>query len=422
MIDNGMKKTEQIWTILVTEDEDFTRSILAGILTEAGYRILEAANGREALACIEEGGQIDLLLTDINMPVMSGIELIQIVRQKLGDFPVVVLTGNQDISIAIDAIKNGAYDFLIKDENIEETVLISIRQVMEKEAIKRQNLQLLEHMAQKNQELEITLAALKVAHKESQDSQEKMIHAEKMASLGRLVAGVAHEINTPVGIGVTAISNLLELTDAIIRSFENQTMKKSDLATFLSKVKNSCTLVMEHLMRTSDLIRSFKMVSADQTSLEKRRFNLKAYMENILISLHPKLKKTHIVVKVDCSPDIEMDSYPGALAQIVTNFIINSLMHAYTEKSEGVVDLEICKKEENIIFVYRDDGHGIPEEHMGKIFDPFFTSKRGQGGTGLGLNIVFNTVTQKLGGTVHCTSQLGKGTEFTITMPSVAPG
>lgn len=403
--------------VLVAEDDVFTRSILKGILEEGNFLVYDVANGQEAWDIIRQSVAIDIILTDINMPQMTGHELIKALRQGGLEIPVVVLTGNNDITTAIEAINNGANDFLVKDENIEETVLLSMKQIQEKESIKKQNRKLMEDMAKKNREMEMTLAALKAAHKELKENQESMVQAEKMASLGRLVAGVAHEINTPVGIGVTATSNLIEQTDRIMEMFGNNTMKKSDLVNFFNTVQQSNKLILEHLRRTSDLIKSFKMVSADQTSLEQRRINLYSYLDSIVLSLHPKLKKTRITTEIHCPASIEIDSYPGAIAQIITNLIINSLMHAFDEEEEGRIDLTVTLEKGVITISYRDNGHGIPPENIQKIFDPFFTSKRGQGGTGLGLHIIFNTVTQMLKGTIRCESTLGHGTEFTLIIP-----
>jgi len=233
-----------------------------------------------------------------------------------------------------------------------------------------------------------------------------------------LVAGVAHEINTPVGIGVTVSSHLTQSTKKIISSFENNKMSKSDLTKYFSSTLKTSELILQHLLQTADLIQSFKMVSADQTSHERRIFNVKSYLEDIILSLKPKLKNKPHQITIACDDDIEIDSYPGALAQIITNMVLNSLIHAFNEGDNGTIAIEVLKNANGIILKYRDDGKGIPEENIKNIFEPFFTTKRGEGGTGLGMHIVYNTVTQILKGSISCESIQGKGISFFINLPA----
>ncbi len=249
-------------------------------------------------------------------------------------------------------------------------------------------------------------------------SQEQLVESEKMASLGQLVAGVAHEINTPIGIGVTTSTHFIEITDAIAASFEDKSMTKSSLQKYFSSAKQAGDLIFRNLVRTSELIKSFKMVSADQTSHEKRKFNIKTYLHDILASLRPKIKKTKLDIAINCRDNININSYPGAVAQIITNFIMNSINHAYESPATGNIIIDVKESGNDYITLkYSDDGKGIPEESLKKIFDPFFTTRRGEGGTGLGLNIVYNIVTQTLKGKIKCESEVGKGAAFIVELP-----
>ncbi len=266
-------------------------------------------------------------------------------------------------------------------------------------------------------DLRETMDELKKTNRELEESQEQLVQSEKMASLGQLVAGVAHEINTPIGIGVTAASYFEGSTKSITSDFEKNAMKKTDLVKYFSEAGKSCNLILKNLLRTADLVKSFKMVSADQTSQEKRVFNLKSYLNDIVMSLNPELKKRSHQVEVICSEDIQMDSFPGALAQVITNFIMNSINHAFTNDESGNIKITASREGHEVVLKYIDDGKGIPEENLKKIFDPFFTTKRGTGGTGLGLNIVFNIVNKTLGGRVECESEPEKGTTFTLHLP-----
>jgi signal transduction histidine kinase len=239
-----------------------------------------------------------------------------------------------------------------------------------------------------------------------------------MASLGGLVAGVAHEINTPVGIGITAASLLADKITEFFQTYKSGQMKRSQLEKFLDTAMQSSSMVLSNLNRAADLIQSFKQVAVDQSSEEQRTFNLKQYLWENLIPLRPKLQLTPHQVEIKGDDAIALNTYPGALSQIITNLVMNSLIHAYSPEDAGHLVFDFKQEGEQIIFEYADDGKGIPKENLSKIFDPFFTTKRGQGGSGLGLHIVYNLVTQKLNGTIECDSQVGVGTKFIIKLPS----
>jgi signal transduction histidine kinase len=275
-----------------------------------------------------------------------------------------------------------------------------------KEELEKQSIE----MKEKNEELSKYLIKI-------EDTQEKLVESEKMSGLGQLVAGIAHEINTPIGIGVTAASHFEEITELIKVDFDEGKMKKSDLDHYFSDAKKTSSLILKNLLRTSDLIRSFKMVSADQTSEEHRSFKLKEYIDDIVISLRPKLKKTKYEVVIECSEEIEMRSCPGAVAQIVTNLIMNSLNHGFDGMDEGKMELKIKKDEDQAIVSYHDNGIGMPADNVKKIFEPFYTTKKGKGGTGLGLSIVYNLAKNTLHGSIECFSVPDFGTTFILTMP-----
>jgi signal transduction histidine kinase len=267
-------------------------------------------------------------------------------------------------------------------------------------------------LQEKAQQLEHTLQDLRQA-------ETQLIQTEKMAALGGLVAGIAHEINTPIGIGVTAASLLLEKTTAFSERFENGTMKRSELSHFLDLAQQSAQMTFTNLNRAAELIQSFKRVAVDQCSESRRVFNLATYLDEVLLQLSPKLQGTSHRVEVKGDRTLTLNSYPGAFSQIVTNLVINSLVHAYLPEDAGHIILSFGQTQNALWFEYADDGYGILPEHLSKIFEPFFTTKRGQGGSGLGLHIVYNLVTQKLGGVIHCQSQPGQGTKFVIELPVV---
>lgn len=267
-----------------------------------------------------------------------------------------------------------------------------------------------EELAAANLELSDTINQLKA-------TQMSLVWAEKMASLGRLVAGVAHEINTPVGVGVTAASNLEQLTREFSKLYAEDKLTRQALQEYLEDCETAVSIISSNLNRASHLIRSFKQVSVDQTSESRRGFRIKSYLDEILLSLHPQLKKTNHIITVNCDDELEIDSYPGAFAQIITNLLMNSLVHAYDPDQNGHLVIEVRKEEDSLQLNYNDDGKGIEPESLPKIFDPFFTTDREHGGTGLGLSIVYNIITIQLKGSIECCSQPGQGTSFRIIIP-----
>ena len=248
-----------------------------------------------------------------------------------------------------------------------------------------------------------------------QETQESLVQAEKMAALGSLVAGVAHEINTPIGITLTSASFLNTETEKVMTLYQQGELGGEELEVYFDTAKQSTQLMTINCQRAADLIQSFKQVAVDQTSDNQREFNLKTYIEEVLLSLRPALKKTHINVKLDCPSDLWLLGYPGALSQVLTNFVMNSLRHAYDPEQDGTIRLSIQQlSDDKIELRYSDDGKGIPAEIQNKIFDPFFTTQRGNGGSGLGLNLVYNIVHQTLKGTIQVHSVEGEGTTFIL--------
>lgn len=262
---------------------------------------------------------------------------------------------------------------------------------------------------QTNQELEITLDNLK-------RTQDQLIESEKLASLGDLVAGLAHEINTPLGIILTIITYLEETTKKVKKQYDSGLLKKADFEQHLESTLESERLIFENVNRAIELISSFKLISAEQRNVEKRMINLREFLENIIKSLEPQLKKSSIQMRLTCPEHVEIETIPLTLYQIIINLIMNTKIHAY-EEFGGYVDIGVTLEKNRVLIILEDYGVGIPKEYLKKIFDPFFTTKRGSGGTGLGLNIVYNSVKQNLQGDILCHSEVGSGTQFVIDLP-----
>jgi PAS domain S-box-containing protein len=272
-----------------------------------------------------------------------------------------------------------------------------------------------------NLSLESQVTETRQALNQLRDAQTQLVQSEKLASLGSLVAGMAHEINTPLGIGVSAASTLQVLAEQIRERHDSGQMTRSDLARFVQAAIDSSDLVLKNLQRAADLMHSFKQVAVDQASNERRRFPLKPYLDEVITSLSPKFKGNQHRVTVNCPDSLVVDGYPGALAQIVTNFITNSMMHAYPERKDGTMTITVTDEGGDVVLVYRDNGVGIEPANLPRVFDPFFTTRRGTGGSGLGLHVVYNLVTQRLGGTVQVRSEPGNGAEFIVRFPARHP-
>ncbi len=271
-----------------------------------------------------------------------------------------------------------------------------------------------EELALKNDELATSLQTLR-------DTQEQLISAEKHGALNQLIAGVAHEINTPLGVAITAMSHLRELQQTLATDYQNDTLKRDMMNQFINEADESLTILQSNLNRATQLMRSFKQISVDQTSEASRSFNLASYINDVLLSLRPTLKKTPHQITVDCPPDLVITSFPGAWSQVLTNLIMNSLTHAFPDDRRGHMAISIRVEGTQLQCRYDDDGIGIAPEHLPHVFEPFFTTRRGQGGSGLGLHIVYNIVEQTLGGQIHCRSQPGDGVHMSWVIPLNAP-
>jgi len=255
---------------------------------------------------------------------------------------------------------------------------------------------------------------------ELQKTQTDLIQAEKLASLGQLVAGVAHEINTPLGIALTTSTLIGDEARRFGDAAATGKLQRSVLERFVERMREGTELLFANLSRAADLVHSFKQVAADQASGERRQFNMDGWLQDLLTSLRPILRKTKHEILIECPPGVVVDSYPGALGQVLTNLLTNAVTHAYQESQKGKLSIRVSEpRQDTVRIVFSDDGKGIPQDHLHKVFDPFFTTGRSAGSTGLGLHIVYNLVTSRLQGHINLYSKVGRGTRFTIDIPKV---
>lgn len=287
--------------------------------------------------------------------------------------------------------------------------------------IRTLNADLEQRVAQRTEELHRANATLSTTIAHLQITQDELVRSEKLASLGALVAGIAHELNTPLGNGVMAVSTLC----GALKSFRQESaagLRRSSLDHLLETMDTGTDIALRNLTRAAELVNGFKQVAADQSSSQRRRFDLDAVMREIVLTLRPLLRRSGVSVSVEVADGLRLDSYPGPLGQVLTNLISNAVTHAFDGRNDGRMRLVARADDgERVVIQVIDNGCGIPARLLPRIFDPFVTTRMGRGGTGLGLHIVHNLVTQALGGSIRVDSQEDVGTTFTVALPRVAP-
>lgn len=396
-------------TILIIDDEVYIRKSAKSFLEDYGFRVIEAEDGEKGLEIFEQDNP-DLILCDLRMPKMDGLEVLDAVTKSQPETPIIIVSGAGNIKDTVKALRLGAWDYIIKPIQNMDVLYYAINKAFERVDFIEEKHRYQVNLEKANKELNISIDTLN-------QTRDKLVQSEKMAALGELVAGVAHEINTPIGIGVTAASFL----DTKIREFEkiykSGNLKKSELESHIKILKDISDTILINMEKAGELISSFKQIAVDQSIEKPRLFNLNNYIEGVLLSLKPKFNDTDHTIKISCSEDIEIVSFPGAFYQIVNNLILNSLFHGFKNMDKGRIDMLFNLKDDYLNFTYKDNGVGMTSDQCMKIFDPFYTTMRGRGGTGLGMSIVFNLITQTLKGGIECESSEENGIKFEIKIP-----
>jgi signal transduction histidine kinase len=372
--------------ILVVDDTPENIELLYKMLNRQGFRIAAAPSGEIALK-IAPQIQPSLILLDVMMPGIDGYETCRQLKAnpKTCDIPVIFVTARNDESDLIKGFALGAADFIRKPIRTEELNARISTQLKVSSLISTQ--------------------------------QKQLLQAQKLAQLGEQMAEMGHEVSTPIGIAVTAQSCMQEELIKLTQIIEEKRLSKSLLMDFIQTSEEILALSLSNIEIAANLLESFKRIAVDQCSVARRRFNLHDYLHQIVFSLGPKLKKTAISVNIDCDKTLKITSCPGELSQVITNLITNSITHAYDPSQQGEIDIRAERKNSTLKLSYADNGNGIPEEAMAKIFDKYYTSKVNDGGSGLGLYFVKNIVENIFHGTLHCASAPGEGTVFNLTLP-----
>jgi signal transduction histidine kinase len=359
---------------------------------------------------IDEDNELKVLETSYNKLIDEMIEF----QSKLAGTQNELQQANlrlddQNISLEEEVAKKTATlsRIMLDLEQQKDELLINQRELRQE----NENRQFIEdELRKRNTELATSMETIQMA-------KDQLVESERMASLGGLVAGIAHDVNTPLGVSVTATSFLQDRVQKLQSAYDDKKLTGNTMTSFLSEAQQTITLLTNNLNRASDLISSFKQVAVDQTSEAEREINVSEYLTEVVQSLAPNFKKTQHTIDIHCPDDLSIKCAPGVLAQILTNMIMNSLIHGFEDKLKGAIKLEISEQNNNLIINYSDDGRGLDEATLTRHFDAFFTTRRGKGGSGLGTHIMYNLVTQTLGGHIEAFSQPGQGLQYKITIP-----
>ncbi len=404
--------------ILCVDDDPTVLTALRALLSKLGpeYSVEIAESGAEALeieAVLRENGHsLAVVISDFIMPGMRGDELLVRLHELNPNTIKIMLTGQS----AFDGVKRAInqanlYRFLEKPFDNDDLLLTiksaSVAYSLDR-AIKRQNAELM----QLNSELEQMLARIN-------DQQKELALSEAKATISTLVASVSHELGTPVGNSVMTSDMMVDRVKRFYAMLDNGQLKRSELDDFVKSMQEGSSLLQKNLQRAVGLLQSFKQVAADQVSEQRRSFDLAAAVKEILVTMAPSLRcKPHSVV-VNIPDGILMDSLPGALGQVIINLVNNAYLHAFEGMENGVLNINGQQLENSRVAIdVIDNGIGIPPENLSRLFEPFFSTKIGHGGTGLGMSIVDNLVRTGLQGTIDVRSTVGKGTTFAIELPN----
>lgn len=401
--------------VLVVDDEQINRSMLAELLREE-CKVILAKDGTQALEKVARHHP-DLILLDINMPELDGYQVLQRLQldAQTGGIPVIFITAQDSVSQEEKGLLLGAVDYITKPFSapvVKARVKLQLKVARQHRML--EHLASLEHasnlaLSQTNAELNQTLEALRQAQKQ-------VVEAEKMAALGGLVAGVAHAINTPLGVGVTAASTLHTQVVHMHGVYLSGKMKKADLESFFCDSEESALMITRNLETASELIHNFKQIAVERGAEEARCFDLGAYLAEVLDSVRVQTEGGRLETMLDCPPGIVVRSFPNALMQIVANLAANAVNHGSGPDGAARVSLSVSRRGRETAVTFSDLGSGIAPDVIGKIYDPFFTTRRASGSGGLGLHIVYNLVTQTFNGSIECVSAPGAGCTFSMLL------
>jgi signal transduction histidine kinase len=413
--------------ILIVDDEPSNHRVYERTLEPLDLEFVKAMSGQQALA-VAHRHDFFLILMDVQMPGMDGFETASLIldHPKTCHIPVIFITAfARDEMFEFKGYASGAVDYLVKpinDEIVKSKVGVFLELYEEKIRLdnaykikKKAEEELREHKEHLEELVKERTDKLQQSLDNLMETQNQLVESEKMASLGRLVGGVAHELNTPIGICITAISHLQDETTRFNGAFLGAGLTKNNFSEYINASNQSSEIIASNLERASDLVRNFKLISVDSKAQLVHAFNLMEYVRNLMETLHSQIEPSDFEVEVTGDKRLLVATDPGILSQIITSLVTNTLIHAVIVNQPGKIVLDMRCEEKILHLTFSDDGKGMSEDISTMIFEPFFTTQRGVGGSGLGMYIVYNLVTQALGGDITCESSEGGGTVFNIS-------
>lgn len=410
-------------SILVIDDDEATICLIKRMLNKLPHWQIQYASYCDITQPLPrlETGDPDVVIVDYLLGMQNGLEMIRKLQQLGWSSSYILMTGHGDERVAAEAMRAGVHDYIIKTDLSMETLDRSLRYVSDHRQarleLQQLNQQLEQRVEQRTEELLQVNNSLNQTLSQLREAQGELIESEKMAALGALVAGIAHEINTPIGVSITASSLLTDLVEQLDQHRIEGTLTRQHFEQLTSKLVECNNIIFNNLQRSGEMINNFKQVAVDQTSGEKREFNVNQYLQEIISTLKPQLASNKHQVKITGAEDLTMLSYPGAFYQIISNLVINSIIHGFDNTQQGTILINLDSDQHNLCVEYQDDGHGMSKETLTHLFEPFYTTRRGQGGSGLGTHIIYNLITQKFKGSIECHSAPGQGCVFSIRLP-----
>lgn len=396
-------------SVLTIDDSNMIRMSIANFLEDSGYIVYQAEDGEKGIELIKEKNP-DIILTDMHMPGISGLDILNFIRENYEETPVIVISGAGEINYVVEALRLGAWDYLTKP--IEDMTFLeySLNKVIKKVNLIKENASRAREIKLKNIELEKTISELKT-------TQSRLVESEKMAALGYMVTGIAHEINTPVGVGVTSISYIQDETKAIMKLFKDNKMKVNDFKQFTDIISSAGEMIHNSFTKIEKLVMDFKQLSVDQQSIEKKSFLVKQNFLNTIKTITTLYKEPIIHVTLNGDETLVINSFPEVYTRILSKLLQNSILHGFRDRTDNKVTIEFFHDDQDKFnIIYKDNGSGIEKKILTKVFEPFVTTNKNIG-PGLGLCIVYNLVTQKLNGTVNCENIDDSGVLFSIIIP-----
>ncbi|MFM2045055.1 MAG: hypothetical protein RLY86_3631 [Pseudomonadota bacterium] len=403
--------------IVIIDDQKLNIAILeASLRGEPGLQIIGFDQPEAAVAWIK-AERPDLVFVDYDMPGMDGLQVVAALRSdtNLDEMPVVMVSGVEMRDVRVLALKLGANDFLAKPVDPIELRARTANMLR----LRRRS----HDLRESNRCLEEARTRAETALAQLRSTQDQLVQSEKLAALGGLVAGVAHELNTPVGNALTSITWSGDSIDKLSGSLATGTLRKADLTDFLDQMEECTRLVRTNLERAARIVQAFKQIAADSATDQPRRFALADHLEDLQIAMAPDLTRANVRLEVTCPGDLNLTAAPGALTRVLAQLIHNAMTHAWGGGRPGILHITAAADADGTVRLdIADDGDGMAEEVRSRLFEPFFTTARAKGGIGLGLATVHNLVRRALGGEIGVETAPGAGTRFRLTLPPAGNG